>query len=147
MTTDDDLNVTTAAIYRSTLDRARAVIESTSEGEPLRLRAEKLVADVEGYLAGKAEAATTADAAGGVDALQRNAAALDSIGRTFRDKRNAYEAALAEGEGARYSDAYRAELLAEYDAGQQSEAENLAKAAWVSYQRAEDAGRQDMQAA
>ncbi len=148
MTTTDFSHETTAELiagaYGDILNRARTQIAASEEGSPIWEKATALAEDVARRMR---ESLNKETAATGPDTLASSAAALDHIGRNFRDKRNAYEAALAEGEGARFSDAYRAELLAEYDAGQQSEAENLAKAAWVSYQRAEDAGRQDMQVA
>ncbi len=148
MSTTDFSNETTAELiagaYGDILAKTRAQIAASEEGSPIWEKATALAEDVARRMG---ESVNKETAATGPDTLARSAAALDHIGRTFREKRNAYAAAMAEGEGARYSDAYRAELMKAWEDGQQAEAEQVARAAWIAYQRAEDAAQQDMQVA
>ena len=149
MTTTDFSHENTAELvagaYSDILAKARAQIAASEEGSPIWVKATALAEDVSRRMG---ESLNKETAATGPDTLARGAAALDSIRRTWRDKRNAHEAAMSESEeGQRYSAEYRAELMKAWEDGQQAEAEAVARNAWQAYSRAEDAARQDMKLA
>lgn len=147
--TTAEMYAETAGMQRQLLARAEAQMEKRTPDDPFYVRAEALANELRESLAeterNVAEATTTAEAAGGVDALTRNMQQLDAMRRDFRERRNQYESQISADN--RFTQEYRAQLMREWDEANAAEAEQAARAAWQTYQRAEQAVAADMQVA
>ncbi len=156
MTTENQSPPTYADMHRQVvgemtaqLDRAQRNLAAMSDDNPLRERAEALVAEIESTLSraerNAGDAAATETGLGALDSIAQHERRLDDMRRGWKVRRNEYAAEL-EADG-RYTAEYRQQLLDAFDAERQAEAEQAARAAWRAYESAEQALARDMQTA
>lgn len=131
---------------RTWLQRADAMVERYPEGhekhdEALDLR-QKWADHVEHWEKRLADMANTADAAQSTDAMAAAIRRVDSLRREWGDMQTR---ALNEIQSdPRLSDAYKAELVQAWNDENAGQAEQAAREAWQTYQRAADAITADM---
>jgi len=137
---------------RGLLVGARAQVAARSLDDPIRADAERLVADLEAAMSEadlkRATADTSAEAAGGANALLAAAWQLDAIARDHRDQRAAFEAtARASGVWDHLNAQAVKERMQSWDAEAADAAEAVARSAWRSYESAVAAVERDTVAA
>jgi len=156
VTTENQSHPTYADMHRQVvgemtaqLDRAQRNLAAMAEDNPLRERAEALVADLQGSLSNAertaGDAMATETGTGALDSIAQHERQLDDMRRGWKDRRNQYAAELAA--DGRYTAEYRQQMLDAFDAERQAEAEQAARAAWRAYEGAEQALARDMQTA